>query len=229
VKNDEGRVVTPEAVGMLVGITFEVETDPTGMPMRVVDLPGTLERIIAGLAKTGKQDERTKTYLRDMFTRMDAHSAASTLFKEQVAVAMFQNTQLAVGETRQIPAVAPNPLGGPAINMQQSLTLVQVNHNAKTAMFHFSSRLDPVSLSASMKAALAKMTQSVGDAARRGELEKQVSRSMQVDKIATADAEVSLIDGWLRRLTMSEEIALSDEADSGSRVDTMRIDIEHLR
>lgn len=229
VKAGDTDAKLPDAVSSLVGVTFEVDTDGAGVPQRVNDLAGTVERIVALLKQTGRGDEQAISFFRQLFAHMDERAAALTLFREQVAIALFQNTSLALGETRQIPAVVPNPLGGPAINMQQSLTLVRVNGNSKTASFHFSSRLDPASLAVSMKAAMGKLMESIGDKARKAAAEKVLAGQLQANKVVSADATVSTIDGWLRDLTMSEEVDFTSGGETGSRIDTTRIVIEHVR
>lgn len=229
VKVGDDGVKLPDVASSLVGIAIEVDTDAAGMPLRIHDMPGTIERIVGVLKQTGRGDDKAIGFFRDLFARMDERTAALTLFKEQVGIALFQNTALAVGETRRIPAVVPNPLGGPAIDMQQSLTLVQVNNNAKTAAFHFSSRLDPDSLALSMKSAMGKILETIGDATKKAEAEKALAGKLQANKVVAADATISTADGWLRELTMNEEVDFASGGETGSRVDTTRIAIERIK
>lgn len=218
--------------GLFAGIAIEVETDERGLPLKVLDMPGTLDRIIVALQKIRGNDEKTAKavgYVRTLFEKMDERTAALTLFREAVAVSMFQHTALAIGETQSKPAEVANPLGGPNVTLQQSLALQQVDKETGVARFRFTSRLDPASLEASVKAAIDKMIAGLDDPHKRDEAAQAMLAQMRTEKTVTADATVTIEDGWLRTLDMSEEMAITTPQERRTRVDLTRIDIKRVK
>ena len=217
------------ALSMFRNIPLQVQTDLAGAPVKIIDFGATIEKVANAMKKQGGANKRMVAMVRRMYNKMGERTAAMVLFKDAMALSMFQNKSLLLGEDYVIPAEAPNPLGGPPIRLHQQLSLFSVNNSTHMAHYRFKSRLDPKSMESSMKRTLTKMLSSIRDARRRAVAQKALGDRMQMEKTVKASADVSLDDGWVRRMEMVENITISTPKEQRLRRDTTSITITRLK
>jgi hypothetical protein len=224
-----GQVIvqgSPGAAQLLVGMPIGLDLAENGSPSAVQNWPELQRRVMSVVTELTPTAERTEEWRRAheaterLFASMSPSDAARLLFQDVGIMALCQHTGLTLNQPLQSETMTPNPLGGSPIRTLVTYELTSVNQNAGVAHVVYSSAFDPISVAASVREMIERMTRETGRTLSAEELESQ--RSMTLVHNARAECVVDLRTGVARSIVYDTTI---DMGSQGRRTDRRELTI----
>ncbi|HXC28809.1 MAG TPA: glutathione S-transferase N-terminal domain-containing protein [Stellaceae bacterium] len=200
------------ALAALQGLTLQAVTDLSGKPLRVENLPGlraALQKMVDGVTGT-VADPQTAAAARTMMAdlaKTDEKDAAEHNLGKLPALALGQNSSLALGETRRQTVEEAVP-GATPLQKTVTLTLLNVTPDGNRR-YELDEVVDPDSMRAMLVAYLSKL-----DTSNPG-VQEQIDQAKKMTISQEHRTQIEVSDGMARSL----HIGIGDhQAFSGCRV-----------
>jgi len=192
-----------QAGSMLLGVPLNFLTGADGGPIKLLDK----ENLFAELpnsAAFANSDAKTIEQVINFYKSMDEDTIANVFFKVPSFMSVCQDTNFIVGETNNFPTEQPSPFGEGVLIGNVLYELTSLNTKNNTAYIKYRTKFDKESMT---QLAIQSMKKLAPDAP----ISQKEIDEIVVDRNDSADCEVDISTGWVRKIKYSTLINASGE------------------